>query len=130
MKEQHLAMIAGIIFAIWILSIQKPLPDPKVTHTAQPSIELIDQVASTPIASSAKPTIIMHSRDRCPPCDSWWAAERPKWEAVGWSIDRITDENTSKLTPWYEIEDGDGQRFDVVGFMTADSFRKAKAGAK
>ena len=77
-----------------------------------------------------KPTITMYSRDNCPPCDSWWAVERPKWEAVGWSIERVTDENTSKLTPWYEIHDGDGQQFEVLGFMTTEKFRKAKEGAK
>ena len=72
----------------------------------------------------------MHSRDNCPPCDRWWAVERPRWEAVGWSIDRVTDDNTSKLTPWYEIHDGDGERFEVVGYMTSEKFRKAKEGAK
>jgi hypothetical protein len=131
MKERHVVLVAGIIFAVCMLfSSPAKKVEPTRTHNAPPSAELISEVASVTFQPIHKPTITMHSRDNCPPCDSWWAVERPRWEAVGWSIDRVTDENTSKLTPWYDIHDGDGQQFEVIGFMTTEKFRKAKEGAK
>ena len=124
-------LVAGIIFAVCMLfSSPAKKVEPTRTHNAPPSAELISEVASVTFQPIHKPTITMYSRDNCPPCDSWWAVERPRWEAVGWSIDRVTDENTSKLTPWYEIIDGDGQQFEVVGYLTTEKFRKAKEGAK
>jgi hypothetical protein len=124
-------LVAGIIFAVCMLfSSPAKKVEPTRTHNAPPSAELISEVASVTFQDIHKPTITMHSRDNCPPCDSWWAVERPRWEAVGWSIDRITDENTSKLTPWYDIHDGDGQQFEVIGYLTTEKFRKAKEGAK
>lgn len=131
MKERHVVLVAGILFAVCMLfSSPAKKVEPTRTHNAPPSAELMSEVASVPVAPVIKPTIIMHSRDKCPPCDSWWAVERPRWEAVGWSIDRVTDENTSKLTPWYEITDGDGQQFEVIGYLTTEKFRKAKAGVR
>ena len=127
MKESQVVMLAGILFAICIL-FSGPAKKESDSHNVPPSSDLIAEVAS--VETIQKPSIIMHSRDNCPPCDSWWAVERPRWEAVGWSIDRVTDDNTSKLTPWYEIHDGDGERFEVVGYMTSEKFRKAKEGAK
>ena len=131
MKERHVVLVAGILFAICMLfSSPAKKVEPTKTHNGPPSAELISEVASVTFAPVHKPTITMHSRDNCPPCDSWWAVERPRWEAVGWSIDRVTDENTSKLTPWYDIHDGDGQQFEVIGFMTTEKFRKAKEGVR
>jgi len=82
------------------------------------------------VSGDIEAVIVMYSRDNCPPCLRWWEVERPRWEAVGWSIDRVTDENTSKLTPWYEIHDGDGQQFEVLGYLTTEKFRKAKEGVR
>ena len=127
MKESQVVLLAGILFAICIL-FSGPSKKESESHNVPPSSDLIAEVAS--VETIQKPSITMHSRHNCPPCDSWWAVERPRWEAVGWSIDRITDENTSKLTPWYEIHDGDGERFEVIGYMTTEKFRKAKEGAK
>lgn len=124
-------LVAGIIFAVCMLfSSPAKKVEPSQTHNAPPTTELITAMESVTFQAVHKPTITMYSRDNCPPCDSWWAVERPRWESVGWSIDRVTDENTSKLTPWYEITDGDGQQFEVIGFMTTEKFRKAKEGAK
>jgi len=124
MKESHVVILAGILFAVCIL-FSGPA---KKESEFPPSSDLIAEVAS--VKTIQRPSITMYSRDNCPPCDSWWAVERPRWEAVGWSIDRITDENTSKLTPWYEIHDGDGEQFEVIGYLTTEKFRKAKEGAK
>ena len=124
-------LVAGIIFAVCMLfSSPAKKVEPTRTHNAPPTTELITEMESVTFQPIHKPTITMYSRDNCPPCDSWWAVERPRWEAVGWSIDRVTDENTSKLTPWYEIHDGDGQQFEVIGYLTTEKFRKAKEGAK
>ena len=124
-------LVAGIIFAVCMLfSSPAKKVEPTRTHNAPPTTELITEMESVTFQPIHKPTITMYSRDNCPPCDSWWAVERPRWEAVGWSIDRVTDENTSKLTPWYDIHDGDGQQFEVVGYLTTEKFRKAKEGAK
>jgi hypothetical protein len=129
MKESQVVTLAGILFAVCIL-FSGPAKKQVDTHSEPPSVDLVEHVASVSKAFVKPPTITMHSRDNCPPCDSWWAVERTRWEAVGWSIDRVTDENTSKLTPWYEIHDGDGDRFEVVGYLTTAKFRKAKEGAK
>jgi hypothetical protein len=77
------------------------------------------------------PRIIMYSRENCHPCEKWWLEERPKWESVGWSIEKImVDASDKKLTPRFEIHDSDGQTFEVVGFMTSYTFKKAKEGKK
>jgi hypothetical protein len=127
MKERNVVMLAAIIFAVCIL-FSGQSKEKSVTHEASASQDLIAEVASVKVVQ--KPSIVMHSRDNCPPCDSWWAVECPRWEAVGWSIDRVTDNSTTKLTPWYEIHDGDGDKFEVIGYLTTEKFRKAKEGAK
>jgi hypothetical protein len=130
-KESQIVLVAAIIFAACVLLPSATNKSNKSqTHNAPPTTELITAMESVTFQAIHKPTITMYSRDNCPPCDSWWAVERPRWEAVGWSIDRITDENTSKLTPWYEIHDGDGQQFEVIGYLTTEKFRKAKEGVR
>ena len=124
-------LAAWVVFMVCMLSwSSSEKVDLTKIHNAPPSAELLSEVASVPVAPVIKPTIIMHSRDKCPPCDSWWAVERTKWEAVGWSIEKMSDENSSKPTPWYEITDGDGQQFEVIGYLTTEKFRKAKEGVR
>lgn len=121
-------LVLFVAAAWWVVSSTHKEAETNET----PTTNLIEEVASVSdvIVTQPKASIVMHSRDNCPPCDSWWAVERTKWEAVGWSIEKQIDNNDSKLTPWFEVHDADGDTFEVSGYMTGETFKKAKAGAK
>ena len=78
---------------------------------------------STP---QVKPTIVMHSGASCGPCNLWKTKEQSKWERVGWTVDVLTEIESTRLWPWFEVYDTDGTRFEVNGPLTKDSFEKAK----
>jgi hypothetical protein len=62
--------------------------------------------------------IILHSRDNCPPCDSWWANERPKFEAAGWVVAlHVLGSNENGRTPFFTVE-VDGKQFELQGYHT------------
>ena len=129
-KKKEIVLMVFFAAAAWFVVSSM---HEKIEIIETPSTTLIEEVASVSdviVATKPKAVIIMHSRDNCPPCDSWWAVERTKWEAVGWSIEKQIDNNDRKLTPWFEIHDADGDVFNVNGYMTGETFKKAKAGAK
>jgi len=73
-----------------------------------------------------KPRIVMHSGASCGPCNLWKSKEQSKWERVGWTVDVLTEIESDRLWPWFEVYDSDGSRFEVDGQLTNDSFEKAK----
>ncbi len=77
-------------------------------------------------APQVKPTIIMHSGASCGPCNLWKSKEQSKWERVGWTVDVLTEIESKRMWPWFEVYDSDGSRFEVDGPLTKDSFEKAK----
>jgi hypothetical protein len=77
-------------------------------------------------APQIKPTIVMHSGASCGPCNLWKSKEQSKWERVGWTVDVLTEIESDRLWPWFEVYDSDGSRFEVNGPLTRDSFEKAK----
>lgn len=120
----HEVMIAGLIVFCLFLSPFSSENPPKSREIAS---KKHDSVA---VSDNKEAVIVMYSRDNCPPCVRWWEVERPRWEALGWRIEKITDNASNKLTPWFHIKDRDGKRFDVRGFMDGEKFRRAKEGAK
>jgi hypothetical protein len=73
-----------------------------------------------------KPRIVMHSGASCGPCIVWKSKEQSKWEQVGWTVEVLTEIESTRSWPWFEIYDSDGSRFEVDGQLTRDSFEKAK----
>jgi hypothetical protein len=73
-----------------------------------------------------KPRIVMHSGASCGPCNVWKSKEQSKWEQVGWTVDVLTEIESTRSWPWFEIYDSDGKYFEVDGQLTRDSFEKAK----
>ena len=87
-------------------------------------------VENSQVLSEKEAVIVMYSRDNCPPCLRWWEVERPRWQALGWRVEKVIDNTSSRLTPWFRINDRDGKKFDVRGFMDGEKFRRAKEGAR
>jgi hypothetical protein len=77
-------------------------------------------------APQVKPRIVMHSGASCGPCNQWKSKEQSKWERVGWTVDVLTEIESKRMWPWFEVYDTDGSRFEVNGPLTKDSFEKAK----
>jgi hypothetical protein len=68
--------------------------------------------------NTATKEIILHSRDNCPPCDSWWANERPKFEAAGWVVAlHVLGSNENGRTPFFTV-DVNGKQFELQGYQT------------
>jgi hypothetical protein len=72
------------------------------------------------------PTITMHSGESCPPCQRWIANDMPNWQKLGWQVEIIKETTSDRLWPWYEILDGDGLRFQVVGPLTKDKYERER----
>lgn len=96
-------------------SLDQYKPTPEVTPQFSP--QFIPQV---------KPRIVMHSGASCGPCNLWKSKEQSKWERVGWTVDVLTEIESTRLWPWFEVYDSDGSRFEVDGALTRDTFEKAK----
>ena len=78
----------------------------------------------------SKPTIVMHSGASCGPCNDWKAKQMPVWTKAGWDVQVITEIDSNRMWPWFEVQDSDGTRFEVNGALTVDSFRAAKGMVK
>jgi hypothetical protein len=94
--------------------------------------ELFSKLSSDakPSLHNYKPTIIMHSGASCGPCNDWKAKQMPVWLQAGWDVQVISELESDRMWPWFEVQDSDGTRFEVNGALTAESFRAAKGGAK
>lgn len=77
-----------------------------------------------------KPTVIMHSGASCGPCNDWKAKQMPMWIQAGWDVQVITEVESNRMWPWFEVQDSDGTAFEVNGVLTNDTFRAAKGLAK
>ena len=111
---------------VYVLSGHKKERD---TYDEIPSSVLIEQLSKFRAENFSKARITMHTRSNCPPCKLWISQEKSKWENVGWEID-VQDETGNRMTPWFSVQDTDGTKFEVVGYMTGETFKKAKEGAK
>ena len=78
----------------------------------------------------SKPTIVMHSGASCGPCNDWKAKQMPVWTKAGWDVQVITELDSKRSWPWFEVQDSDGARFEVNGALTSDTFRAAKGMVK
>ena len=78
----------------------------------------------------SKPTIIMHSGASCGPCNEWKSKQMPVWTKAGWDVQVITEIESNRMWPWFEVQDSDGASFEVNGALTVDSFRAAKGMVK
>ena len=84
----------------------------------------------SPVIATA-PTILMHSSPTCGPCLKWKNNELERWTKAGWQVAVIDEENCERAKwPWYEITDRDGSQFEVIGPLSKDNFKAAKARAK
>ncbi len=96
----------------------------KLSSDTKPSL---DQYKPTPEAApQIKPTIVMHSGASCGPCNDWKSKQMPVWLQAGWDVQVITEVESNRFWPWFEVQDSDGSRFEVDGQLTKDSFEKAK----
>lgn len=85
---------------------------------------------TSPVIATA-PTILMHSSPTCGPCLKWKNNELERWTKAGWQVAVIDEENCERAKwPWYEITDRDGSQFEVIGPLSKDNFKAAKARAK
>lgn len=72
----------------------------------------------------ARREIIMHSRDNCPPCDSWWANERPKFEADGWVVAlHVLRPDENGRTPFFTI-DANGKSIEHQGWLSVEKAKE------
>jgi hypothetical protein len=94
----------------------------KFRSDAKPSL---DQYKSAePVAT--KPRIVMHSGASCGPCNAWKSKEQSKWEQAGWIVDVLTEIDSERPWPWFEVYDSDGSRFEVDGPLDNIKFKNAK----
>lgn len=93
-------------------------PAPQIEDQAQ----IVQQnEPDEPQRNDVQPSVIrMYSRTGCPPCDRWWATERPKLEAAGWQVEKVM--TSSGSTPRFEIETGGITRL-FQGYMSMPSLR-------
>ena len=89
---------------------------------------IVEGVSVQAEAPKAEPTIIMHSASfNCPPCEAWIANDMPVWKKAGWTIPQPLKESVSGQSyPWFDITDGDGLRFQVVGPLTKEKYEHAR----
>ncbi len=78
------------------------------------------------IIPQVKPRIVMHSGASCGPCNQWKSKEQSKWERVGWTVDVLTETDSPRAWPWFEIFDSDGLSFEVDGPLDNIKFKNAK----
>jgi thioredoxin-related protein len=123
MKGKDAMIACLLVFCLFLspFSSETPSKSRKIASKKHDSVAVYEDKEAV---------IVMYSRDNCPPCLRWWEVERPRWEALGWRIEKITDNASNKLTPWFHIKDRDGKKFDVRGFMDGEKFRKAKEGVR
>jgi hypothetical protein len=94
-------------------------------NTPEAAPEVTPEV-SPQFSPQIKPRIVMHSGASCGPCNAWKSKEQSKWERVGWTVDVLTEIESDRMWPWFEVYDTDGRYFEVDGALTRDSFEKAK----
>ena len=97
---------------------------PEVTQEVAPEVP---KQADLP---RSKPTIILHSGASCGPCNDWKAKQMPAWTKQGWDVQVITEVESDRMWPWFEVQDSDGTRFEVDGALNSETFRAAKGKAK
>jgi hypothetical protein len=109
----------------------------KLSSEAKPSLpsykptqEVTPEVPEQADLPRSKPTIIMHSGASCGPCNDWKAKQMPAWIKQGWDVQVITEVESNRMWPWFEVQDSDGTAFEVSGALTNDTFRAAKGNAK
>lgn len=128
-RENMTAVLIGIVLLTSFAYIVADTKQKSESHSNPPSSSLVEQLGKVSKDMTVKPLIVMHSRDSCPPCKVWINNDKSRWEKVGWTVE-VQNETGSRFTPWFSITDGDGTHFEVDGLLTADSFKKAKDGAK
>lgn len=128
-RENMTAILLGLVVLTSFAYVVADSKRKAETHSEAPNASLIDELNNLSKDMTTKPVIVMYTRKNCPPCKVWINNDKPRWESVGWTID-VVEETGSRLTPWFSITDGDGTHFEVNGLLTADSFKKAKEGAK
>jgi len=62
------------------------------------------------------PTIVMVSLQGCGPCEQWWD-QHEKWDAVGWSVQKVYGAPDVTAFPTFRIYHG-GEWHQHVGYMT------------
>lgn len=107
-----------------VLQPIEPVEAAAVSRAMEP--EAIQEEA--PVVEKTEPTIIMHSASfSCPPCERWIANDMDVWRKEGWTIPKPLKESVSgQYYPWFDITDGDGLRFQVVGPLTKDSYERER----
>ena len=101
----------------------------KLSSEAKPSLPSYKPAREVPKQADllpSKPTIIMHSGASCGPCNDWKAKQMPAWKKQGWDVQVITEIESTRFWPWFEVQDSDGTRFEVDGALTSDTFKNAK----
>ena len=96
----------------------------------KPDLEATQEVPKEADLPRSKPTIIMHSGSSCGPCNAWKSKQMPVWTKAGWDVQVITEIESNRMWPWFEVQDSDGTKFEVNGALTVESFRAGKVGAK
>ena len=94
-------------------------------NTPEATPEVIPQF-SPQFTPQIKPRIIMHSGASCGPCNAWKSKEQSKWERIGWTVDVLTEIESDRMWPWFEVYDSDGKYFEVDGPLTSTNFLAAK----
>ena len=100
----------------------KPPAPPKPKPKPEPDIPPDD--VGPQLKAVACKEIILHARANCPPCDLWWANERPKFESAGWKIAIHSLSSTDNgRAPFFTIQ-LDGKQVDLQGYQTIESVSK------
>lgn len=117
-----------VMFAcVFILGCLASVPPTKLEPIESVPAAIVE-VAYSASEEKIVPTIVMHSASfNCPPCESWIRNDMPTWQAAGWTIpEPLKEAEPGKSYPWFEIKDGDGLRFEVIGPLTKEKYEHAR----
>lgn len=116
MKARTLGLIVATVTVVLFLPLC-------VTSDVQPNISQHkdNQDAQVdPVVEETAPSIVMLSRDGCPPCDRWEAECAAELRASGWLV--AVDKNNFKgSTPTFVVTIG-GEKFYKTGYSSKAKF--------
>ncbi len=74
-----------------------------------------------PVVEDARPSIVMFSRDGCPPCDRWQAECESALRAAGWNVVVSKNGSFNGLTPTFVVTIK-GEKFTRTGYSSKSKF--------
>lgn len=116
MKARNLGLVVAAFTVVLFLPLAVRVDDNK--SIAQP---LADHDAkANPVAEETQPSIIMFSRNGCPPCDRWQAECESALVDAGWNV-VVTKKPFNGGTPFFVVTI-DGKKYTKSGYKSRADF--------